>query len=87
MVTKKQEFKRTDRECYFCHETDYDLLDAHRIIPGNEGGKYTRYNTVICCSLCHRKIHAGRIKIIGKHFTTGGNFIFHYTEDGEEKWG
>jgi hypothetical protein len=65
-------------------EEDVNLLDSHRIVPGEDGGKYTRYNTVTCCAKCHRKIHSGRIQIIGKH-PCGGRHVVIYMEDGEEK--
>ena len=87
VATKKQIFKRMDRACHFCKEEDYALLDAHRIIPGCEGGKYTRANTVTSCVKCHRKIHEGRIVILGRHYTTAGVYILHYIEDDVEKWG
>jgi len=86
LVDKKIK-KHTDGECYFCGENDYDLLDVHRIIPGEEGGKYTEYNTLTACANCHRKIHSGKIQILGKYPTYTGKDVLHYiTEDGEEKW-
>ena len=85
-MKKKQIFKRVDKECYFCGPTDYALLDAHRIKPGEEGGKYTRKNVLTICTLCHRKIHSGIIKILGRYNTTAGRDIVHYLENGEEKW-
>lgn len=83
----KKARKRADKKCHFCGEADYNLLDTHRILEGAKGGKYKKHNIVTCCSLCHRKIHSGRIKILGRHFTTSGQYILHYTEDDEEKWG
>lgn len=86
-ISKKQLFKKFDRCCYFCGESDYNLLDSHRIKEGNKGGKYERHNCVTACALCHRKIHAGNIKIIGRHYSTTGKYILHYIdEEGEEKW-
>jgi len=81
--SKQQLKKLSDKFCFFCGEDDYDLLDAHRII---EGGKYEDFNILTNCSNCHRKIHSGRIKILGKHFCSNGNFVIHYIEDEEEKW-
>ena len=86
MPSKKQIRKRLDRECYFCGEEDYELLDAHRIVPGADGGKYTDFNTLTCCANCHRKCHSGRIKVLGRHSSTAGRRVLHYIEDGEEKW-
>jgi hypothetical protein len=84
-LSKKQIKKRIEGQCHFCGETDYDLLDLHRIVEGKDGGKYTNHNTVVCCSKCHRKCHSGRIEILGKHFCTSGQWVVNYIEDGEEK--
>ena len=88
-MSKKQIKKMHDKECYFCGENRYELLDAHRIIEGNEGGKYNWSNMLTICALCHRKCHTGIIKILGKHKCMGGDKleVIHYIdEDGEEKW-
>ena len=77
--------KHADGKCYFCPCDNYALLDVHRILEGADGGKYTDFNTVTVCSLCHRKIHAGLIKIDRKYFSTGG-WKLHCWIDGEEKW-
>jgi hypothetical protein len=79
--------KKIDKKCYFCPESDYSLLDVHRIIEGKNRGKYTNYNTLTCCCKCHRKIHSGRIQIVGKHYSTSGRYVLHYIEDNEDKWG
>lgn len=84
--SKKQIRKRADGKCYFCGQDDYSLLDAHRIVEGAKGGKYTDFNTLTVCALCHRKIHSGRIQILGRHYSTAGRYVLHYIEDGEEKW-
>ena len=84
-MKKKQLFKKIDGKCHFCPVTG--TLDTHRIIPGSEGGKYTRHNTVTVCPNHHRKIHLGEIKIVGRHLTTKGIHILHYFENDEEKWG
>lgn len=78
--------KKIDKKCYFCPESDYSLLDVHRIIEGKNEGKYTDYNTVTCCCKCHRKIHSGRIQIVGKHYSTAGRYVLHYIEDDKDKW-
>ena len=85
-LSKKQIKKRIDGKCYFCGEADYNLLDCHRIIEGKDGGKYVRGNMVTVCSTCHRKIHSDRIKILGRYFSTSGQYVLHFTEDDEEKW-
>lgn len=81
-VDKKQK-KRIDGKCVFCGEADYSLLDVHRIVPGS---KYTKAGTVTVCSLCHRKCHSGRIKIVGKYFTSGGCYVVNCIIDDEELW-
>jgi hypothetical protein len=81
-VTKKL----YDKKCYFCSCEIYDLLDVHRILEGANGGKYTEFNTITVCCLCHRKIHAGIIVIDRKYFSTSGRWVLHYWIDGEEKW-
>jgi len=78
--------KHCDGKCYFCPCDTYDLLDVHRIVEGSQGGKYTDFNTITVCSLCHRKIHAGLIRIDRKYFSTTGRWLLHYWIDDEEKW-
>lgn len=85
LIDKKVK-KQREGKCYFCGEDDYDLLDCHRIVPGEEGGRYTEHNTVVVCCKCHRRIHAGQIEIKGKHFSTSGRYLIHYVEGEEEKW-
>lgn len=80
-ITKLQE-----KKCYFCPCDDYELLDVHRILEGCQGGKYNRYNSLVVCSLCHRKIHAGIIKIDKKYFSSSGKWVLHYWMNNEEKW-
>lgn len=82
----QEKAKRMAGKCQLCGETDYALLDCHRIIPGEQGGKYTNKNTVVMCANCHRKTHAGRLTIEGKWFSTSGRWKVLYIEDGEEKW-
>ena len=85
LINKKHK-KKQDKKCYFCGESDYDLLDVHRILEGANGGKYTEFNSVVTCVACHRKIHADRIKIHGRHLSTSG-YVLHFTnEEGKEVW-
>lgn len=86
MASKKQLKKQCDKKCYFCPCDEYALLDSHRILPGEEGGKYTWHNMLTTCSLCHRKIHAGIIKIMGRYLSTSGKYVIHYTENDKEFW-
>ena len=84
---KKKLKKIFDGKCYFCEEDDYALLDTHRIVPGSEGGKYTDYNSLTVCCKCHRKIHSGRIKIIGKYFSTSGRHVLNFIDENNvDKW-
>jgi hypothetical protein len=82
----KQVKKIIEGKCYFCDCCNYDLLDVHRIAYESEENKYTEFNTVVVCSLCHRKIHSGIIKIDRKYFCTNGKWILHYWIENEEKW-
>lgn len=85
--TKKQCRKLFDGKCFFCGLADYELLDSHRHVPGEEKGTYDWNNQITCCALCHRKIHTNRIKILGHHPSTSGQYYVHYIdEDGVEKW-
>jgi len=77
--------KKVDKKCYFCNEDDYNLLDVHRILPGEKNGKYTQNNTVVCCANCHRRIHAGQIKIDRWCLSTKGR-VLHYFMEGEERF-
>jgi len=84
---KKQVKKLFDKVCYFCGYDKYEGLDCHRIIEGSAGGRYTEHNTIVVCTNCHRKIHAGKIKIDRKYFSTSGKWVLHYwDENGQEKW-
>lgn len=78
--------KQCDGKCYFCPCDIYELLDVHRISYNSDYNKYTNFNTITVCSLCHRKIHAGLIKIDRKYFSTSGKWILHFWIDNEEKW-
>ncbi|RDJ35322.1 MAG: HNH endonuclease [Crenarchaeota archaeon] len=86
-LSRKQLKKRTSKKCYFCDCDEYELLDVHRIVPGEEGGKYNDFNTLVCCALCHRKIHSNKIQILGKYYSTAGRYILYYiNEEGKEMW-
>jgi hypothetical protein len=78
--------KRVDKKCCFCGEDNMVVLDVHRIEPGSEGGKYVEQNSLLCCVLCHRRIHAEQIKVLGKRLCTNGHFVVHFIENGEEKF-
>lgn len=84
--SKQECRKRFDGCCAFCKEDDYDLLDAHRIFEGQEGGTYHWVNMLTTCALCHRKVHTGKIKILGNHPGMAGWYVHYINESGEEKW-
>ena len=81
MPSRKQIFKLSEKKCYFCGVENYEILDAHRIVPGCEGGKYDWFNTLVICSNCHRKVHAGQIRIFRKYFSTSGKWVLHYIDE------
>lgn len=78
--------KHLDKKCRFCSCDVYELLDVHRISYDFEVNKYTDFNTITVCALCHRKIHAGIIKIDRKYFSTSGQWVLHCWIENEEKW-
>ena len=82
----KKAFKHRQGKCQICGEKEYKLLDVHRIIPGEEGGKYEEGNCVCLCTGCHRKHHTKLIKIIGWFHSTKGNVLLFIDENGEEKF-
>ena len=82
----KQATKHSAKKCTFCPESDYNVLDVHRIVEGKDGGKYTDQNTVVVCACCHRKIHAGEIEVLGKFYSTAGRYVVNYRHHGEEKF-
>lgn len=73
-----------DGRCFFCGEPNPDLLDCHRIVPGEQGGRYEWANTLTVCSNCHRRIHSGDIVVFARRYGTGGSYI-HCRVGGEEK--
>jgi len=80
----KKVYKHSEGKCRICGEDNYNLLDAHRILPGKDGGKYTISNTTACCSNCHRKIHAGEIQVLGWVNSTKGKLLHIIRENGKE---
>lgn len=86
LIDKKAK-KKNDGKCYFCQENDYDLLDVHRIKEGANGGRYTEFNTITVCVACHRKVHAGKIQVFRKYYSTGGWILHYINEEGKEVWG
>lgn len=85
LIDKKTK-KRVEKECHFCGVDDYALLHCHRIVPGEEGGRYTDNNVVVVCSNCHNRIHDGQIIIDRWYATTAATNVLHFWENEEEKW-
>jgi hypothetical protein len=78
--------KKIDRKCCFCGDDNYSVLDVHRITPGEQNGKYSEYNTIVCCCKCHRKLHAQQIQILGKRLCSNGSYVLQIVENNEEKF-
>ena len=71
----KKSFKRRAKKCKICGEKDYDLLECHRIIPGEKGGKYENSNCVCLCVRCHTIVHRNKITIIGWKNSSVGQLL------------
>lgn len=78
--------KMMEKKCKFCDQNDYCTLQVHRIKPGSEGGEYTDFNTIVCCSCCHNKIHDNKIIIDRKYQSTTGWVLHYFDEKGNEHW-
>jgi 5-methylcytosine-specific restriction endonuclease McrA len=86
--SRKKIYRLRHPNCFFCGNPKAHVLDAHRIIPGAEGGKYIETNMLSICSNCHRDVHEGVIVIDPRKYsgTRGGVFTIHYWKGGEEFW-
>lgn len=80
-VINKQETKLIAGKCAICGIDEYKLLDVHRL---EHGKLYSRQNTIVICTLCHRKHHAGLIKIDRWYESTSGRKIRWFDENGIE---
>lgn len=85
---RKQKVKKLlDGKCHFCGESDYAVLQVHRIVPGCAGGKYTEPNMLCVCACCHNRIHAGEIRIDRKYPAAGKRlWVLHYWKGDQEYW-
>ena len=84
-LINKKIYKKSQGKCKCCGETDYNTLDVHRfVIPGKDGGRYTKGNSMTCCASCHRKIHAGNIQILSWHTSTKRKVLHIIRENGKE---
>lgn len=85
--SRQQCIKLVDKQCLFCGEDKYELLDCHRIFPGEKGGTYVPRNTITSCANCHRKMHSGIIKVVGKYLSTSGSWVvMYFDENNVEQW-
>lgn len=85
-IIDKSIYKLAEGQCRICGETDSAVLDVHRIIPGANGGEYTKENSTCVCCKCHRKIHDGQIIIDRYYQSTNGRRLLHLYDNGEEKF-
>jgi hypothetical protein len=53
---------RDDFTCQICRKKG-GRLEAHHILPRNEGGKDTIKNLITLCDPCHDDLHAGKVKL------------------------
>jgi 5-methylcytosine-specific restriction endonuclease McrA len=82
----KKQLKKTAGKCRICGEPEYAVLDVHRIVPGQVGGKYKENNSVVLCANCHRRVHAtGEIEI-DRYYPSTGGYLLRIVENGEEKF-
>ena len=80
----KKLIKKVAGKCRICGESAYELLDVHRLVAGEDGGRYIRANTTVICVSCHRKVHAGKITIDGWYSSTAGYLLRWIDEEGVE---
>lgn len=85
-IKNKKNYKLGNNYCCLCGENDPNVLDVHRIYEGARGGVYDSLNCIVCCANCHRKVHAGTIKIIRKHPTLSHRYYIEVIENDERKF-
>lgn len=76
--------RKFDGRCFLCGLPDELVLDAHRIVGGEDGGTYHWRNTLTLCSNCHRKVTAGEVVIRGRFLSTGGWVVLYTDAEGRE---
>jgi 5-methylcytosine-specific restriction endonuclease McrA len=84
-IKNKKTYKLSRGKCVLCGESNLATLDIHRIHEGANKGTYDHENCVLLCSNCHRKVHAGQIKIIRRHKTLSWREYIEVIENGERK--
>ena len=75
-IKSKKDFKKYIKSCFFCNESNINLLDVHRIHEGYKGGGYHHENVLVLCANCHRKVHASEIYNIKKYKSYGSDCLF-----------
>ena len=58
--------------CVLCHERNAATLVAHRVLPGERGGRYDWANVATLCQNCHARLHSGQIRMEGPFQTSDG---------------
>ena len=58
--------KFVDFKCESCgkYEKEVGTLEPHRIIPGEDGGKYQLMNIKMVCNDCHKILTSARNKAV-----------------------
>jgi predicted HNH restriction endonuclease len=84
-INKKQ-FKQTAGKCRICKRDVVELLDVHRITPGEEGGKYTENNSVCVCVVCHGRVHRTKEIVIDRYYPSTAGYLLRITENGVERF-
>lgn len=86
-MNRQQCSKRLAGQCFFCGNTDYEVLEAHRIVPGCEGGRYEPFNILVVCANHHNLITRGKIKVHRALRCTFAERVIHWTdENGDEHY-
>ena len=60
--TKKYVYWRDGYKCQHCGKSD-TILNAHHIVFRSQGGSDRSDNLITLCEKCHKKLHAGKIKL------------------------
>jgi 5-methylcytosine-specific restriction endonuclease McrA len=82
----KKEFKQVAGKCRICERPGSELLDVHRIVPGEDGGKYTQNNSVAICMICHGKIHRTKEIVIDRYYPSTAGYLLRIVENGVERF-
>jgi hypothetical protein len=77
--------KHLEGRCRLCGVDDYAVLDCHRLQPGS---KYVEEIVAVLCSNCHRRTHAGEVRLDTRTFlrSDGRRVLRVWEPDGTERW-